>query len=206
MEREWKECSCGCEIIERRTARHLFKYCSKCYRSDYIRPNTGCCWDGEMIPARRRKNNGQLMVQMYCTGCGVFRGGQLKNSAYRLDSLPILEPKEFKRDDSSEMFAWLRQKRNEAYWEGYHDWWRDYNIYMSSAEWRAKADSILERDKYLCQHCLIAPATQVHHLSYKNFRREPDSDLLSLCKPCHDKIPNSHNNGWGTPSQEIENE
>lgn len=49
-------------------------------------------------------------------------------------------------------------------------------------------DALLSRrklDNYLCVFCK-SPAAEVHHVSYKNFGHETDSDLRSLCKICHD--------------------
>ena len=67
------------------------------------------------------------------------------------------------------------------------EWWRWYNSYLESDEWREKRKFVLERDGYQCQGCLKEDATQVHHLSYKNVGEELMYQLTSLCDFCHEK-------------------
>lgn len=62
----------------------------------------------------------------------------------------------------------------------------DYTSYIHSAEWRRKADERLKLDNHICQVC-GAEATDVHHMTYDNFKAEPMSDLVSLCRECHKK-------------------
>ena len=71
------------------------------------------------------------------------------------------------------------------------DWLRQYSQYLQSPEWRAKRDLVLKRDNYVCQACLNALATQVHHKSYEFVDlagSEPAFDLVAICTPCHDKV------------------
>ena len=63
-----------------------------------------------------------------------------------------------------------------------------YNDYLASEEWRIKRFTVLERDGFLCQKCLVRHATQVHHLSYDRVGDEALDDLVSLCGGCHTKI------------------
>ena len=61
------------------------------------------------------------------------------------------------------------------------------------AAWRKTRKMVLQRDHYLCQHCLaegrVTPATEVHHI--KKLEDYPDlaldlSNLVSLCWTCHE--------------------
>jgi hypothetical protein len=63
-----------------------------------------------------------------------------------------------------------------------------YSGYLTSPEWKAKRDSCLRRDNYLCQGCLKAEAAIAHHLTYENIFDELLFQLVSLCRACHDKI------------------
>ena len=63
---------------------------------------------------------------------------------------------------------------------------REYERYISSGSWRRKADKRLEMDNHTCCVC-GCPATEVHHLTYDNFRNEQMEDLVSLCHRCHMK-------------------
>jgi 5-methylcytosine-specific restriction endonuclease McrA len=72
--------------------------------------------------------------------------------------------------------------------ENRDEWFRKYNEHLSSPEWQRKREFVLKRDNYLCQACLRAKATQVHHLSYRFYNlvgSEPAFDLISICDRCH---------------------
>lgn len=68
---------------------------------------------------------------------------------------------------------------------------RDYyrNEYLKSDAWQRKRYVVLKRDNWKCVYC-GSKATQVHHKRYakRNIGREPIDWLVSICKPCHDKI------------------
>jgi len=69
----------------------------------------------------------------------------------------------------------------------YVDWWAKYNEYMRSEKWFEKRERILKRDKGKCVLC-NKDATQVHHNTYERFGgKERLSDLVSLCKDCHER-------------------
>ena len=61
-------------------------------------------------------------------------------------------------------------------------------------KWKAKRKTILRRDKYKCRHCRRygrnREATEVHHIKHVDEYPElafTDSNLISLCKGCHNK-------------------
>ena len=66
----------------------------------------------------------------------------------------------------------------------------DYKEYQQSEAWKAKRDKVLERDGRLC--ICGDEATQVHHKTYDNIAKEPLSDLVALCKHCHDGYHGRH--------------
>ena len=68
-------------------------------------------------------------------------------------------------------------------------------FYDSNLIWRAKRREILERDNNECQMCKdrgkYTPATTVHHI--KHLDKYPwlalvDSNLISLCNECHNRV------------------
>ena len=61
-----------------------------------------------------------------------------------------------------------------------------YGVYMASREWALKKRAVRERSGGICERCKKAPATQVHHLTYERLYRELLSDLLHVCRPCHE--------------------
>lgn len=66
-------------------------------------------------------------------------------------------------------------------------WWIFYRQYMSSPEWFALRDKVLARDNHLCRGCLESRATEVHHASYRHIGQEFAFELVSLCRPCHER-------------------
>lgn len=83
-----------------------------------------------------------------------------------------------------------RQRANET--------WHDrYKAYLNSEDWRRLRDRVLTRDGHLCQSCLSAPATQVHHMTYRYYNAGHDSALFlrSVCRPCHDVISEVEKHG-----------
>ena len=67
-------------------------------------------------------------------------------------------------------------------------WWDEYNDYLESDAWAEKRKAVLERDHHLCQSCVKAKATVIHHLTYEHRFNEPLFDLVSVCEECHAKI------------------
>lgn len=62
------------------------------------------------------------------------------------------------------------------------EYWR----YINSPGWRRRADARMSLDNSICQVC-GKPATEVHHLTYRNIHNEQPEDLVSLCNTCHRK-------------------
>ena len=63
-----------------------------------------------------------------------------------------------------------------------------YNHYLKSAEWRKKRDAAMSRAGGTCEMCEQRTATQVHHIRYpKRLGDEPLTDLLAVCRQCHEK-------------------
>lgn len=67
------------------------------------------------------------------------------------------------------------------------------NFYKTKS-WKLKRDSVLRRDKYMCQHCKRygrrVDAQTVHHkllLTEHPERALDSSNLISLCYACHNK-------------------
>lgn len=61
--------------------------------------------------------------------------------------------------------------------------------YIASPEWNTKRLAVLKRDSYSCQRCgAYGVPLEVHHLHYRTFKTENLSDLVSLCRDCHQAI------------------
>jgi 5-methylcytosine-specific restriction endonuclease McrA len=64
----------------------------------------------------------------------------------------------------------------------------EYITYLDSPEWREKRTARLIQDGYKCVHCGCTFNLHVHHLTYRRFKDEHLSDLITLCQPCHERV------------------
>lgn len=62
----------------------------------------------------------------------------------------------------------------------------DYYEYINSPEWYAKSDAAKARAGYRCQVCNSTRQLNTHHRTYERLGRELDTDLIVLCRDCHD--------------------
>ena len=60
-----------------------------------------------------------------------------------------------------------------------------YNKYLSSDVWKRRREKVILRAGGVCEGCLTAPASEVHHLTYRNIYREFAFELVALCRSCH---------------------
>ena len=72
-------------------------------------------------------------------------------------------------------------------------YYKNYDEYLRSPEWKAKALKRAEIDNYQCQMCgckgTMSNKLECHHLSYRNIYRENiDTDLVTLCSTCHTDV------------------
>lgn len=65
---------------------------------------------------------------------------------------------------------------------------RAYHEYLLSDLWQAKRCACLARARYICQMCLNAAATEVHHLNYVRIFNERADDIIAVCWRCHRKM------------------
>ena len=60
---------------------------------------------------------------------------------------------------------------------------------MQSSEWNTRRLAVLKRDQYTCQSCQTSGIPlEVHHITYANLGSEPLTDLISVCRLCHQGI------------------
>lgn len=66
---------------------------------------------------------------------------------------------------------------------------KEYDSYLRSKEWRVFRELILmERGNY-CEYCdEWFESLDIHHIHYKNFKKELREDVLVLCRCCHSKM------------------
>lgn len=60
--------------------------------------------------------------------------------------------------------------------------------YLTSTVWKNKRNQRLFYDNYACSNCSAASNLEVHHISYSRVPNEPLSDLVTLCRSCHQRV------------------
>ncbi len=128
---------------------------------------------------KRTQSNGVVVVVRQCDRCGSNMGAVPKAS-HDIARLPVFDEDRPKRywAERDARFQAARQARDAR-------WWAWYDAYLRSPQWRAKRERVLARDRGVCQGCLSAVATEVHHTDYRRVGNELLIDLTSLCDKCH---------------------
>ena len=64
-----------------------------------------------------------------------------------------------------------------------------YREYLQTMEWQQRAHKARVRAKFRCENpeCRSQARLDVHHLTYERRGAERPSDLMALCRPCHEK-------------------
>jgi hypothetical protein len=65
------------------------------------------------------------------------------------------------------------------------NWFKEHSEYLQTSKWKAIRQKVFIRDNFICQGCLEAPATEVHHLTYDHWKDELMFELISVCYNCH---------------------
>lgn len=64
----------------------------------------------------------------------------------------------------------------------------DYYAYLKTQAWEDMRQKIFRRDGFKCVICHEAKNLNVHHITYENLGAEKESDLVTLCQACHEKV------------------
>lgn len=150
------------------------------------------CACGDTALRRRECSNGTVQFVRQCERCGKtgqpLPHGRLqlweRDQAGPVDLRIIDRWQEARQAYRAELVEAERQQQ-EA------EWWRGYDAYLNSPEWRAKSRACLARDGYQCRAQMAGchgRATQAHHLNYDHKFNEPLFDLVAVCESCHAQI------------------
>lgn len=201
VDKQFKETpcpKCGEPLTVEETEFFRSELCEHCLEHVSIIDNDRCCSAPDIRPAKLITSSGTVQVRNACFSCGDYSSVNLGGfSVAQKQCMPVIDQKmkENRWKLRSEASSRLYQKKSELY-EARQQmrkklWFEQYNRYLKSPEWQEKRTLVLKRDKHLCQACLNAFATQVHHKSYQFVDltgSEPAFDLVAICTPCHDKI------------------
>lgn len=136
----------------------------------------------------RTLKNGSTAVQCQCVDCGEATSKALKKTSITPEALAALpafddrlrQSTREQRDREAKVF--YEQRRIER--------GVDYDAYLQTPKWKARAKAVMARDDYLCQNCLFegrhgVAADHVHHLTYQHKYDERLFELVALCTGCH---------------------
>jgi len=135
------------------------------------------------------KINGTRAYQWQCQACFHLSQWIGKNTIDIAKAVPRVEI------DFGELQQALRFEResttDEIKTRNNKEWWDWYNQYLLTPQWKNIRDRVLRRASFRCEGCGVAPATSVHHLTYKRVGKEMLFDLVAVCQKCHDEITES---------------
>jgi hypothetical protein len=147
------------------------------------------CKHAEAQIRRVQVAGGAIHFKMQCLVCGELLGQPIRKVDAPADA-PLKDDllyERYRADRSSQYDSIISQHlRTQKVRES--EWWRKYNIYLKSPEWRSKSQKVLRRAQNLCEGCQNKPATQAHHLTYEHVFGEFLFELVALCDECHSRL------------------
>lgn len=63
---------------------------------------------------------------------------------------------------------------------------KDYQKYLKTRHWQKTRKQAMRKARGRCKKCGKA-ARDIHHKTYKRVGKEKQSDLMALCRECHQK-------------------
>jgi 5-methylcytosine-specific restriction endonuclease McrA len=131
----------------------------------------------------------QLRYQ--CRDCFEYVGGSQRHALAASDT-PEVDPASLVLRDEKREAQRARGRQLYDEWmakpaQQDAEWWTRYDAHLASDRWQELRRLVFKRDNGICQGCYTAPATQVHHLTYKNVCDEFLWELVAVCDDCHDR-------------------
>jgi hypothetical protein len=142
---------------------------------------------------RRTIANGTCQFVRQCVQCGN-PGPAIKrmDAVSESGSLDAIEP----FDETLQERWWSLQRdaavsqREGLAWERdqqHREWLAEHDRYLRTEEWQRKRLAVMARARGICEGCLQAQASQVHHLTYSHWKDELLFQLVALCRECHER-------------------
>lgn len=64
----------------------------------------------------------------------------------------------------------------------------EYSQYLDSDAWKQRRTHVRRRSRGWCERCKVGRIADVHHLTYERVGNEDASDLIAVCRPCHEYL------------------
>lgn len=103
--------------------------------------------------------------------------------------LGMLKKEDPRRNPEPEKKKWKPDKRGKRY-RGK----TEYNKYLKSKWWKDRREKYWLKNKTICFCCKLE-ASELHHYNYNVLGKEKDSDLIPLCRKCHQDIHDNVKDG-----------
>ena len=158
--------------------------------------NAAECEHSDKELRRGFNKGGGPIVQLQCLACGK-QIGKFEKRTPETDLLneidEVLYPqyqakRNLELDGIRRKYVALQTGRWKGSEEGRSYFQRSHSEYLSSPEWAERRSLTMDRASGLCEGCRKAKATEVHHLSYRNWGAEFLFELVALCGSCHDRV------------------
>ena len=161
----------------------------------------------------KMSESGRILLYEQCQSCGMRKSTStlkhetVPNLKYKIQTNQIKKFSQELEDNGptreryyNEYYNIERHKYNNKKQEEYQQkqedyklqsqqrkrlWFNEHNEYLQTSQWKNIRQKVLKRDNFLCQGCLENRATEVHHLTYDNWKNELMFELISVCFDCH---------------------
>lgn len=144
----------------------------------------GACDHPSVTLARQTNSAGAVTYVDQCDRCGV------KTHAHRGRDLTPEQrenAKPFDRARREAHWANVSQQHRAASEQRDREWQAQYEAYLQTPAWRHRRVLVLRRANGVCEGCMSAPATQVHHKTYAHVGNELLFELAAVCDDCHER-------------------
>ena len=62
----------------------------------------------------------------------------------------------------------------------------EYRQYLRSDQWKQMRTKVRRRSRGWCERCKVGRRADIHHLTYERLGHEELTDLIAVCRPCHE--------------------
>lgn len=183
-------------LREHKIDKFIVYYCDKCWGHMSYEVH---CPDHNLIFVKYKFSNATTHIRKQCKTCGKIESKFYpKDIVENLETLPEANLElhnEISYKGVHDLYSRYLKKKDSILKESqFSEFISEHSAYLQSSDWKRKRLLVLKRDNCICQGCLEAKATEVHHKSYRYWKNEPLFDLISVCKKCHDNITNFDRN------------
>ena len=146
------------------------------------------CKHTQQFTGKTVNAGGVQVFKRYCKTCGIATTQAIPYRSVEGTTVTLIDT--VKRDALVDRYITDRRNAlediaNRAANRTQPDRRNEYAEYLNSPEWRERRALVLDRCAGLCEGCRTQPADEVHHLTYRNVRREFLFELVGLCAGCH---------------------